>query len=358
MAGQEEARHRRVPGGTAYPPGVRNDGGVENRSGVRALGEPLPAADGRPPLIAGPVDTALTMPPRTPVDEERYALLRDLMADGDVVALTGAGMSTPSGSPDYRGPDGQRRVQPMQHSEFTGSAEARRRYWARAFSGWERFAAARPNVAHRAVAALEHLGVVTGVITQNVDGLHQEAGARSVLELHGSLARVQCLDCGEPYLRDQVHDWLAEANPGFGALVHDGAEVRPDGDIVVPEELVARFRPPRCLVCDGDALKPDVVFFGGSVERALVDTAYEMVGRAGTLLVLGSSLRVMSGYRFVRRAAREGIPVAVVTRGQTRGWAETTVQVDSLLQDVLPRLVDDLVVGQDPSQDAGGPDPW
>src|SRR5690606_28352541 len=118
------------------------------------------------------------------------ALLRDLVADGDVVVLTGAGMSTASGIPDYRGPDGQRRVQPMQHAEFTGSAEARRRYWARAFSGWERFAAARPNVAHRAVAALEQVGVVTGVITQNVDGLHQEAGARSVLELHGSLARV------------------------------------------------------------------------------------------------------------------------------------------------------------------------
>ncbi|HSP59734.1 MAG TPA: Sir2 family NAD-dependent protein deacetylase [Ornithinimicrobium sp.] len=331
---------------------------MENRTRVRAPGEPLPGTDGRPPLIPGPVDTALTMPPRTPVDEQSYAVLRDLVADGDVVVLTGAGMSTASGIPDYRGPDGQRRVQPMQHAAFAGSAEARRRYWARAFSGWERFAAARPNVAHRAVAALEQLGVVTGVITQNVDGLHQEAGARSVLELHGSLARVLCLDCGEPYERGQVHDWLAQANPGFGELVHDGAEVRPDGDIVVPEELVARFRAPRCLVCGGDALKPDVVFFGGSVDRALVGRAYAMVEEAGTLLVLGSSLRVMSGYRFVRRAAREGIPVAVVTRGRTRGWAETTVQVDSLLQDVLPRLLDDVAGGADPARDAVGSDSW
>lgn len=295
---------------------------------------PLPAR--------GPVDTALTLPPRTGVDEHRYAVLRDLVGDGGLAVLTGAGMSTASGIPDYRGPDGLRRVQPMQHAEFVGSAEARRRYWARAYSGWRRFAGAQPNAAHRAVADLQHAGLVDGLITQNVDGLHQRAGARQVLELHGNLARVLCLDCGESYARDQVHDWLDDANPGFVQDVDDGVQVRPDGDVVLPEEAVQRFRTPRCLVCDGDALKPDVVFFGGSVAKDVVEQAYAMVEEAACLLVLGSSLRVMSGYRFVRRAARLGIPVAVVTRGETRGQAETTVHVDSLLTDVLPRLVRDL----------------
>ncbi|GGK67566.1 Sir2 family NAD-dependent protein deacetylase [Ornithinimicrobium pekingense] len=308
---------------------------------LRSLGEPVAAVGTTPPVLDGPVSTALTLPPATPLDEPGYAVLRDLVAAGRVLVLTGAGMSTASGIPDYRGPDGQRRVQPMQHAEFVGSGQARQRYWARAFSGWERFAAARPNVAHEAVAALQRAGLVDGVITQNVDGLHQRAGARDVLELHGSLGRVVCLDCGEPYTREQVHDWLVEANPGFVARA-GGGEVRPDGDVVLAEELVRRFRAPRCLVCGGDALKPDVVFFGGSVPRPVVEQAFAMLGRSGLLLVLGSSLRVMSGYRFVRRAARDGIPVAVVTRGETRGAGEPTVQLDCLLDDVLPRLVADL----------------
>lgn len=281
------------------------------------------------------------LPPRTAVDEHRYAVLRDLVADGGVVVLSGAGMSTASGIPDYRGPDGLRRVQPMQHAEFAGSAEARQRYWARAYTGWERFAAAGPNAAHEAVARLQAAGVVVGIITQNVDGLHQRAGATDVVELHGNLARVVCLDCGERYDRDQVHDWLAAANPGFdpGTV----GEVRPDGDVVLPDEAVRSFRAPRCLVCGNDRLKPDVVFFGGSVPKDVVDRAFSVTARADMLLVLGSSLQVMSGYRFVRRAARDGIPVGVVTRGQTRGDAEATVQLDALLDDVLPRLVRDVV---------------
>ncbi|AXH95780.1 Sir2 family NAD-dependent protein deacetylase [Ornithinimicrobium avium] len=281
------------------------------------------------------------LPPRTAVDEHRYAVLRDLLADGGVVVLSGAGMSTASGIPDYRGPDGLRRVQPMQHAEFAGSAQGRQRYWARAYTGWERFDAARPNAAHVSVADLQAAGLVTGIITQNVDGLHQRAGATGVVELHGNLGRVVCLDCGETYDREQVHAWLAVANPDFdpGTV----AEVRPDGDVVLPEDLVRTFRAPRCLVCGHDRLKPDVVFFGGSVPREVVEEAFEVTGRADMLLVLGSSLQVMSGYRFVRRAARDGIPVGVVTRGRTRGDAEATVQLDALLDDVLPRLVEDLV---------------
>lgn len=314
----------------------------------RILGHPLDPltdpADVQPPVLDGPRPLAGTLPPRTMVDEPGYAVLRDLVARGGVLALTGAGMSTASGIPDYRGPDGLRRVQPMQHAEFVHSASGRQRYWARAFAGWERFAAASPNDAHQAVAALERAGLVDHVITQNVDGLHQEAGARRVLELHGSLARVVCLDCGELTTRDQVHAWLTDANPGFLREVSDQGQVRPDGDVALPEDLIAGFRPPRCLVCGGDRLKPDVVFFGGSVPRATVDGAFELLSEASSLLVLGSSLRVMSGYRFVRRARRDGIPVLVVTRGQTRADAETTVHLDALLDDVLPRLVADVTV--------------
>ena len=308
---------------------------------LRSLGEPVATVGTTPPLLDGPVSTALTLPPRTPLDEAGYAVLRDLVAGGRVLVLTGAGMSTASGIPDYRGPDGRRRVQPMQHAEFVGSAEARQRYWARAFSGWERFAAAGPNAAHRAVAELQQAGLVDGIITQNVDGLHQRAGATEVLELHGNLGRVACLDCGEPYTREQVHDWLLAANPGFSDRV-ETREVRPDGDVVLDDDVVRGFRAPRCLVCEGDRLKPDVVFFGGSVPKPVVEQAFAMLARARLLLVLGSSLRVMSGYRFVRRAARDGIPVAVVTRGETRGAGEPTVQLDCLLDDVLPRLVVDV----------------
>lgn len=297
---------------------------------------------GQQPARVGPMDLSLTMPPPTRIDEDRYQRARDLVAGGAVVALTGAGMSTASGIPDYRGPDGSRRVTPMQHGDFVTSAEARQRYWARAYAGWSRFAGASPNAAHRAVADLEAAGLLGHVITQNVDGLHQQAGCRRVLELHGTLARVVCLDCGEPTGRGQVHEWLDVANPGFLAHVDTAGEVRPDGDVALPEDLVAGFRTPRCSVCGGDRLKPDVVFFGGSVPRELVEVAFELVHDARCLLVLGSSLRVMSGYRFVRRAAREGIPVVVVTRGPTRGDAEATVQLDALVGDVLGRLVADL----------------
>lgn len=290
----------------------------------------------------GPVDTHLTMPPATRVDPAAYAALARLVGEGGVVALTGAGMSTASGIPDYRGPDGTRRVEPMQHGEFVGSASARQRYWARAFAGWTRFAAARPNPSHAALADLERAGLVDHVITQNVDGLHQQAGSTRVLELHGTLARVECLDCGEPTEREQVQGWLQQANPGFLERVHTQGQIRPDGDVALAEDEVRGFRAPRCLVCGGDRLKPDVVFFGGSVAKEVVARAFTHVEDARALLVLGSSLRVMSGYRFVRRAAREGIPVAVVTRGETRGEAEAQVRLDALVGDVLPRLVQDV----------------
>lgn len=276
------------------------------------------------------------LPPPAPVDEHDFAQLVDLVSAGGVTVLTGAGLSTASGIPDYRGPDGARRVQPMQYAEFLASAENRRRYWARSYVGWSRFRAAGPNDAHRQVTALQDSGHVEAIITQNVDGLHQAAGARDVIELHGNLNDIVCLNCEERFERSVVHEWIATANPDFTA---DSDQIRPDGDVELAAQDFADFRLVRCVTCGSDLLKPDVVFFGGSVAKPLVERAYRAVENADTLLVLGSSLQVMSGLRFVRQAHKLGIPVAVVTRWPTRGDELATVHLDALLQDVLPRLV-------------------
>lgn len=271
----------------------------------------------------------------------------DVLREAPALVLTGAGMSTDSGIPDYRGADGSRRVTPMQHGEFVGSSAARQRYWARSFIGWERFSAAEPNAGHRAVSTLQRAGVVGPVITQNVDGLHQEAGTDRVVELHGSLADVVCLTCGDRSDRDLLQARMLDANPGFVEraldVVADGSQVssqiRPDGDIVLPDAAVAEFDLPLCRRCGADTLKPDVVFFGGSVPKARVDHCYRLTDGAPALLVLGSSLAVMSGLRFVRRAAARGIPVAIITRGPTRGDGLATHRVDGPLTATLAAIV-------------------
>ena len=273
--------------------------------------------------------------------------LVDLVSGGGVLVLSGAGMSTDSGIPDYRGPDGTRRVEPMTLGEFTGSSEARRRYWARSYIGWQRFTAAQPNSGHERVAELQHEGYLGPIITQNVDGLHQAAGARDVVELHGSLERAVCLTCGEVTSREGLHERMTEANPGFmerfaaearAVGSQWGEQVRPDGDIVVADSLVTSFFPPLCLVCGRDTVKPDVVFFGESVPKAPVDKCFGLVDEAGAVLVLGSSLSVMSGYRFVRHAARKRVPVAIVTRSATRGDTEATVRLHAPLGETLDAL--------------------
>ena len=281
---------------------------------------------------------------------ERVGRLVEQVRAGGVFVLTGAGLSTDSGIPDYRGRDGVRRVMPMQYAEFAGSSAARRRYWARSFVGWQRFREAAPNDGHRSVARLQQLGVVEELVTQNVDGLHQRAGSPDVIELHGSLAQVVCLTCGDCSARPHVQERLAEANPGFTDHVRgaarDGSQVssqiRPDGDIVLADEVVETFRAPTCLVCGVDTLKPDVVFFGESVPRERVQRCLDAVDASRSVLVLGSSLAVMSGYRFVRRAAARGIPVAIVTRGATRGDGEATLHLDAPLAPTLSALVDAL----------------
>jgi NAD-dependent SIR2 family protein deacetylase len=269
--------------------------------------------------------------------------LVDLVRAGGVFVLTGAGLSTDSGIPDYRGPDGVRRVTPMQYAEFVGSSAARRRYWARSYVGWERFRAAVPNDGHRAVAAWQQRGFVGAVVTQNVDGLHQQAGSTGVVELHGSLADVVCLSCADRSPRAQVQRRMTEANPGFLAAVRDtlpggsqvSSQIRPDGDIVLAPEATLGFALPHCAVCGADTLKPDVVFFGESVPKNRVDDCFDRLEEADSVLVLGSSLAVMSGYRFVRRGAARGIPIAVVSHGPTRGDGEATVKLDAPLTPTL-----------------------
>lgn len=263
--------------------------------------------------------------------------LADLVAVGGVCVLTGAGMSTESGIPDYRGPDGQRRVQPMTYSEFTAGSESRRRYWSRAHVGWKRFASSEPNAGHRVVAALQAHGFVDSLITQNVDGLHQAAGSRDVLELHGTLSTVRCLTCENRTPREELEVRLAELNPGFAEGVRTD-EVRPDGDVLLSDDAVQRFVLATCEVCGADTLKPDVVYFGENVPKDRVRRAYDAVDASRLLLVLGSSLQVMSGYRFVRHSDKAGRPVAIVTRGRTRGDGEATLRIDAGLGESLVAL--------------------
>jgi NAD-dependent SIR2 family protein deacetylase len=267
------------------------------------------------------------------IEADLEALAGVLVSSREVLVLTGAGMSTDSGIPDYRGPDGTRRVTPVQYHAFVRSADVRRRYWARAFVGWRRFATVGANAGHHAIARLQSVGALGALITQNVDGLHQAAGSRNVVELHGALAAVVCLACGARSRRAALDARIRELNPNFHP---GGGEVRPDGDIELAEVDVADFVVPRCLCCDSDLLKPDVVFFGESVPKPRVTRCYALTDAADVLLVLGSSLRVYSGYRFVRRAAERGIPVAIVTRGPSRGDPTATMRLDAALRQVLP----------------------
>ena len=275
--------------------------------------------------------------------EECAQRLAELVGRGGAVVLSGAGLSTDSGIPDYRGPRGSlRRHTPMTYQAFTGLSEdgptARQRYWARSHVGWRVIARSRPNDGHRAVAALEGLGLVRGTITQNVDGLHQAGGARDVVELHGSLDRVVCLACRDVSPRERLDARLRAANPGFAPEPPAG-EVNPDGDVDLPEHAVGRFVVVACERCGAGPLKPDVVFFGETVPRPRVEECFARVDAARSLVVLGSSLTVMSGYRFVLRARRAGIPVAVLTQGPTRADGTATLRLDAPLTPVLAAVV-------------------
>lgn len=266
--------------------------------------------------------------------------LGDLVQAGGVVVLTGAGCSTASGIPDYRGPNGAftRGHKPMTFQQFLRDPAGRRRYWARGHVGWVRFSQAKPNAAHLALAELERTGLVIGVITQNVDGLHQAAGSRSIIDLHGRLDRVVCMGCGEQESRVSVHERLTAANPH---LLIASKTINPDGDTDIPEELLNEFLMVACLRCAGD-LKPDVVYFGESVPSERVDRAYDWIDECNTLLVAGSSLTVYSGRRFLTRAHALGKSIVIVNAGPTRGEELADVRIDADVCDVLSGLVEEL----------------
>ncbi|MEV7728886.1 NAD-dependent protein deacetylase [Streptomyces sp. NPDC087917] len=252
------------------------------------------------------------------------APVADVLRAGRVLVVSGAGISTESGIPDYRSEGGSlTRHTPMTYQDFVADPQARRRYWARSHLGWRTFGRARPNTGHRAVAAFGRHGLLSGVITQNVDGLHQAAGSEGVVELHGGLGRVVCLSCGSLSPRGELAARLEEANPGFGPVP---AGINPDGDADLDDEQVRGFRVAPCTVCGG-ILKPQVVFFGEAVPPRRVEDCRELVREASSLLVLGSSLTVMSGLRFVRQAARAGTPVLIVNRDVTRGDEHAVTRV-------------------------------
>ncbi|MGW5288535.1 NAD-dependent protein deacetylase [Rhodococcus pyridinivorans] len=255
-----------------------------------------------------------------------------------IAVLTGAGLSTDSGIPDYRGPDSPPR-NPMTYQQFVGDAEFRQRYWARNHVGWKHMDAARPNLGHRALAALERAGSVVGVITQNVDLLHTKAGSRQVVDLHGTYAQVRCLSCEHRISRFTLHERLCAANPGFDDRMRatTGLEVAPDADAVVTD--TEDFVVVDCERCDG-MLKPDIVYFGETVPRPRVDLAFSVVDGADALLVAGSSLTVQSGLRFVRRAVQRNIPVVVINRGPTRGDALATLKLEAGTSETLAFLAD------------------
>lgn len=283
-----------------------------------------------------------------PVSDAFESVVR-LLTERRAVVLSGAGCSTESGIPDYRGPEGSlRKRSPVQYGDFVRSEAARRRYWARSTVGWQRVASARPNPAHVGIARLERAGVVPGVITQNVDGLHQAGGSRQVVELHGSLARVACLACGDRTSRTEMQSRLEAANPEWlgdargrgeteGRAAGATAEPAPDGDVELGDVAYDAFEVPGCLGCGG-VLKPDVVFFGENVPKERVQESWAMLEGADALLVVGSSLTVYSGRRFVYGAVERGLPIAVVNLGPTRADEHAVTKVEGRLGEVIPQL--------------------
>jgi NAD-dependent SIR2 family protein deacetylase len=265
--------------------------------------------------------------------------LADLLRGRRTVVLSGAGISTESGIPDYRGVDRTGPPPtPVTYQQFVRDAHVRQRYWARSTLGWPAMRSREPNAGHRAVARLEHAGHVSGVITQNVDGLHEAAGSHDVVELHGTLATVVCLNCGAREDRGALQARLESLNPGFAGRT---VTILPDGDAAIPDEWIEAFVVAACTVCGG-VLKTDVVFFGENVPKERAVAASDMVASAAALLVVGSSLEARSGLRLVLAAVQDGKPIAVVNRGPTRADEVATLRIEARLGEVLPALADEL----------------
>ncbi|MFC4527337.1 NAD-dependent protein deacetylase [Dyella halodurans] len=265
--------------------------------------------------------------------EQDRARLRDFIeAHPRLFVLTGAGCSTDSGIPDYRDTNGGwKRPQPVTYQAFMGERATRQRYWARSLVGWRRFGRARPNATHRALARLEQQGRVATLLTQNVDGLHQAAGQQHVIDLHGRLDEVRCMTCAHRAPRDAFQHELVQLNPAWALLDANDA---PDGDADLEGKDFSAFEIPPCPSCGG-IMKPDVVFFGENVPRDRVDAAITSLNASDAVLVVGSSLMVFSGYRFVAAAARDGKPIAAVNRGRTRADPLLSLKIEQSCAEVL-----------------------
>lgn len=275
----------------------------------------------------------------SPIREHLDTLLQ-AMADDKFLILTGAGISTPSGIPDYRDSDGVRRGrQPMMYQEFLAAPESRRRYWARAMLGWPRVRQARPNAAHEALATLQQRGRISALITQNVDTLHDQAGSHDVIELHGSLHRVLCLDCGQRSERDAIQQQMEAQNPYLSGV---DAVQAPDGDTLLDPAFEARFQVPRCPHCAGERMKPDVVFFGENVAPTTAARALAAAENAAGLLVVGSSLMAYSAFRLCRVIAEHGKPLMAINLGKTRADDLLDLKIEGSCEELLPWLVEEL----------------
>jgi NAD-dependent SIR2 family protein deacetylase len=275
----------------------------------------------------------------SPIREHLDTLLQ-AMADDKFLILTGAGISTPSGIPDYRDSDGVRRGrQPMMYQEFLAAPESRRRYWARAMLGWPRVRQARPNAAHEALATLQRRGRINALITQNVDTLHDQAGSHDVIELHGSLHRVLCLDCGQRSERDAIQQQMEAQNPYLSGV---DAVQAPDGDTLLDPAFEARFQVPQCPHCAGERMKPDVVFFGENVAQPTAARALAAAENAAGLLVVGSSLMAYSAFRLCRLVAERGKPLMAINLGKTRADDLLDLKIEGSCEELLPWLVEEL----------------
>ncbi|UST56917.1 NAD-dependent protein deacetylase [Pseudomonas moraviensis] len=275
----------------------------------------------------------------SPIREHLDTLVQ-AMAEDKFVVLTGAGISTPSGIPDYRDSDGVRRGrQPMMYQEFLSAPESRRRYWARAMLGWPRVRQARPNAAHQALATLQQRGRISDLITQNVDTLHDQAGSHDVIELHGSLHRVLCLDCGQRSPRDEIQRQMEAENPYLSGV---DAVQAPDGDTLLDPAFEARFQVPQCPHCAGERMKPDVVFFGENVAQATAARAMAAAENAAGLLVVGSSLMAYSAFRLCRVIAERGKPLMAINLGRTRADELLDLKIEGSCEVLLPWLAEKL----------------
>ena len=272
--------------------------------------------------------------------EDHLDILHRTMAERRFLVLTGAGISTSSGIPDYRDNEGIRRGKaPMMYQEFLATPQARRRYWARAMLGWPRVRIAQPNQAHLALVTLQHRQRISGLITQNVDTLHDQAGSQNVIELHGSLHRVLCLDCQRPSARDVIQRLMETENPYLAGV---DAVQAPDGDTLLDPAFEQRFRVPRCPHCNGERLKPDVVFFGENVAQATAARAMAAVEQAEGLLVVGSSLMAYSAFRLCKAMVEQGKPVIAINLGKTRGDELLQMKIAASCERLLPLLAERL----------------